>query len=203
MSNDPIGRLISLFERFPGIGPRQAQRFVLFLLRNSPSTRRDLVNAIQELETSVRQCPTCMRFHSGNRPTCSLCANTDRDASLLVIVASDTDLAAFERSGTYRGRYFVLGGTIHLATEKKEMGLRVQELLDSISRRIDAGLREIIFAFPANPEGDATASYLRDRITEITPPSLAITSLGRGLSTGSELEYADPDTLRAAFDSRR
>jgi recombination protein RecR len=201
--SDPIERLSALFEKFPGIGPRQAQRFVQFLLRSSPSTRRELVDAIQSLGGSVHQCPQCMRFHAGDKKICSICANRLRSAELLAVVATDTDLGAIERSGTYRGQYFVLGGTISLATDTAN-NLRIRQLLDSIHARLKNGLKEIILAFPANPEGDLTSVRIREDIEKQRGiASLRITSLGRGLSTGSELEYADPETIKSAIESRR
>jgi recombination protein RecR len=132
-----------------------------------------------------------------------LCTDTGRDSSLLAVVASDVDLSALERSGTYRGRYFVLGGTISLASEKTN-GLREKELLASLAGRAKGGLQEVILAFPANPEGDYTAHHVRDSLgTYAAQHSFKVTMLGRGLSTGSELEYADPETLKNAIESRR
>ena len=201
--SDPIERLSALFERFPGIGPRQAQRFVQFLLRSSPTMRRELMDAVQSLGGSVHQCQQCMRFHAGKDKLCSMCANPERNAQFLAVVANDTDLAALDRSGTYRGYYFVLGGTISLASEKKSE-LRTKQLLDSIPSRVKSGLKEIILAFPANPEGDLTAVRVREELASTAKEnSLSVTSLGRGLSTGSELEYADPETIKSALDSRR
>ena len=107
--------------------------------------------------------------------------------------------SAIERSGTFRGRYFVLGGTISLASEQMT-GLRVKELIRTIKDRFE--LNEIILAFPANPEGDATAIRLREEINA-EYPLVTVTALGRGLSTGSELEYADPETIKSALASRR
>lgn len=198
---DTIERLTALFERFPGIGPRQAQRFVQFLLRSSPAVRRELVDAVQSLGGAVHQCPLCMRYHAGEKKLCAICANTERDVHQLAIVASDADLAALEKSGTYRGYYFVLGGTLHLGSEKQN-GLRIKQLLASLAKRVKEGLQEIILAFPANPEGDATAARVRDDIAS-RAAGLTITTLGRGLSTGSELEYADPETIKEALASRR
>lgn len=198
---DAIDRLRELFQRFPGIGPRQAGRFVQFLLRSSPAVRRELVEAVLSLGGAVHQCPECMRFHAADMKLCTMCANPERNPELLAIVASDTDLAALEYSHTFRGYYFVLGGTISLASEKTS-GLRLNQLIDSMPARIKKGLREVILAFPANPEGDATAIRVREEI-EKAHPDITITSLGRGLSTGSELEYADPETIKSAFESRR
>lgn len=205
MSQDPLERLANMFEKFPGIGPRQASRFVQYLVRQSPSARRDLIDAINEIGRGVRQCPVCMRFHAGEKPICSICGNTHRDRAYLAIVAHDTDLLALERSGTYHGMYFVLGGTIALTNEKTN-GLRLSELVESLQSRIGNGLAEIILAFPANPEGDATADAVHATLREWIEGqsgTLKITSLGRGLSTGSELEYADPETLKSALDNRR
>jgi len=200
---DPLERLTEIFEKFPGIGPRQAGRFVQFLLRLSQSSRNDLARAIEGLGSSVRECSECMRHHSAKRETCSLCENSERDVKLLAVVANDTDLLAMERSGTYRGRYFVLGGTVSLASEKMS-GLRLRELIAHIPKLVKNGLKEIILAFPANPEGDATSVRLKEELTAFAKEhSLAVTSLGRGLSTGSEIEYADSDTIKSALDSRR
>ncbi len=201
---DPIERLSVLFEKFPGIGPRQAQRFVQYLLRNN-ATRREIVDALQHLGGSVQQCPACMRFfgttQSSRNTECGICVNPQRDSQQLCIVAADADLSALERSGTYRGFYFVLGGTISLASEKMT-GLRTRELHDQLAKRTARGLSEVILAFPANPEGDATSVRLREDI-HAEYPELSVTALGRGLSTGSELEYADPETIKSALDSRR
>ncbi len=199
---DAIERLNTLFEKFPGIGPRQAGRFVQYLLRISPYARRELIEAVQRLSRSVRECPQCMRYHSEKDKTCGLCSGSERDRGFLAIVATDVDLAALEKSGTYKGRYFVLGGTISFGSENIN-GLRIKQLLDSLASRVKDGLNEIILAFPANPEGDATAACVRDAISGLRNPNLRITTLGRGLSTGSELEYADPETLKNAFESRR
>jgi recombination protein RecR len=196
---DSIERLATLFERFPGIGPRQAQRFVQYLLRSSPALRRELIEGVRDLGTAVHQCPECQRYSTGAKGLCAICSDTHRDAALLAVVASDADLLALERSHTYRGTYFVLGGLISLASDKTT-GLRFPELLALVSKRAGRGLTEVILAFPANPEGDATAIRVGE---ELAATGVKVTKLGRGLSTGSELEYADPETLKSAIDNRR
>jgi recombination protein RecR len=201
--SDPINRLQLVFERFPGIGPRQAGRFVQFLLRSSPSLRRELAAAIEDLGGSVRQCPKCKRFYAGTDKLCSICENILRDPSLLAVVAHDTDLAAMERSGAFRGLYYVLGGTVSLATDKHEH-LCIGDLAASIADRAREGLHEIILALPANTEGDSTAVRVRDKLEPACAEhDITITTLGRGLSTGSELEYADPDTIQNALRGRK
>ena len=208
---DSIERLISLFERFPGVGPRQAQRFVQFLLRSSPTLRNELIESVKKLSETVRQCSKCYRYFSlpaqagGKEKTCGICTNPKRDRVSLLVIATDADLAALEKSGTYRGLYFVLGGTISLASEETKH-LRVKELLKHINdlRGRYSDFKEIILAFPANPEGDATTVRVREVLVAAPESkSIKITTLGRGLSTGSELEYADPDTIKSALESRR
>lgn len=197
---DSIERLSALFSKFPGIGPRQAGRFVQYLLRH-PAARRELLESVQSLGSAVHQCPQCQRFHAGEQALCGICANPNRDQKTLTVVATDADLLALERSGSYRGRYFVLGGTVSLANEKAP-ALRMRELKESLAQHIE--LTEVILAFPANPEGDATANKVRNETEPLAAQrSLKVSTLGRGLSTGSELEYADPETIRTAFDNRK
>lgn len=198
---DTLERLQTIFQKFPGIGPRQAQRFVQYLLRSSPALRRELAEAIQSLGGSVKRCSECMRFHAGGGRVCDICSSTRRDTHLLAVVATDADLAALEKSSTYHGKYFVLGGTLHLGSETTS-NLLIKDLLASLPKRAKAGLEEVILAFPANPEGDATATRLHEDITQAMP-ELRVTTLGRGLSTGSELEYADAETIKSALESRK
>lgn len=200
---DVIEKLSQIFGRFPGIGPRQALRFVQFLLRASPQTRSELIESLEALEKSVHHCPACYRYFSGDAKHCSICTNAKRDKTVLMVIATDADLVAMEKSGTYRGVYFVLGGTLSLASENIE-GLRVKQLKTGTVLRAKNGLKEVILAFPANPEGDSTAVRIREELVALPESkALKITALGRGLSTGSELEYADPETLKNAIESRK
>jgi len=199
---DAIERLVTLFGRFPGIGPRQAGRFVQYLLRSNPSLRRELIEAVKFLGEQVHQCPECFRFHSSEQGICGVCGDTRRDSQSLAVVASDADLSALEHSGTFLGHYFVLGGTVSLTNEKAH-GLRIKQLKSVVARRLENGLQEVILAFPANPEGDATTARIRQELMDMQNQPLVISSLGRGLSTGSELEYADPETIKSAFEGRK
>lgn len=195
---DTVQKLVALFEEFPGIGPRQAMRFVQFLLHTSPSLRKDLAAALADLSTAVRQCVSCMRYSAGKEMACSICRDERRDQSLLCVIIHDTDITAMERSGIYKGKYFVLGATIALASEKNST-MRLNEL----SRHVkSAAYKEVILAFPASPEGDLTATKVQQKISEEIP-DLKVSILGRGLSSGTELEYADTDTLKAALNGRK
>jgi len=192
---NPIDKLTELFERFPGIGPRQARRFVQYLLATSPATRSELSHLVAELGQATSQCKQCYRYFVGKGGTCTICSNPSRDKSILFVVEKDADLDSAERSG-FKGLYFVLGGTIALATEEPGKYIRLTQL----ERRIAQGnLKEVILGLSATSEGDHTQQILAERLKA---SNIKISSLGRGLSTGSELEYADPDTLAQALENR-
>ena len=196
---DRIEELARAFTRFPGIGPRQAKRFVFHLLATTSSERAKLAELIQTIGKEVRQCPECMRYGNGTGPLCNYCADTSRDDSLLMVVEKDQDLAAVERAGSFKGRYFVLGGVLTLSGKG---AIREKELVKAIEKRIANGLKEVVLALSATSEGEHTA----DRVGELLAPyreQVAISTLGRGLATGSELEYSDAETLRAALANRK
>jgi len=197
---DHIDELSSALSRFPGIGPRQGKRFVYYLLAVPSAERAKLAELIASLGKNVRQCPECLRFHNGGSALiCNYCADKTRDDTQLMLVEKDQDLAAVERAGTYNGRYFVLGGVLTLSGKG---AIREKELLKIVEKRLKNGLREIVLALSATSEGEFTV----DRIRKILAPwrdHLKISELGRGLATGSELEYSDPETLRAALSNRK
>lgn len=205
-----IDDLASAFAKLPGIGPRQAKRFVYYLLAAPAGDRAKLAELIASLGKDVRQCPECLRFWN---PTslklrgasgleselCSYCSDKTREDAQLLVVEKDQDLAAVERAGTYRGRYFVLGGVLTLSGKGV---IREKELVRLVERRVGEGLQEIVLALSATSEGEHTA----DRVRELLLPyreQVRLSTLGRGLATGSELEYSDAETLRAALSNRQ
>ena len=197
---DHIEELARALANLPGIGPRQGKRFVYYLLAAPLGERMKLAELIKALGSDVRQCTECYRFYNGtSAPVCHYCADTSRDNTLLMILEKDQDLAAVERAGTYRGRYFILGGILTLSGKG---AIREKELLTSIKNRLGNGLREVVLALGATSEGEHTS----DRVRELLAPhrdTLTISILGRGLATGSELEYSDAETLRAALSNRK
>lgn len=196
---DRIEDLARAFERFPGIGPRQAKRFVYHLLSSTPFDRARLADLVLHLADDVRQCTMCMRFAPSNNTLCAYCADRSRDDSLLMVVEKDQDLQAVERANAYRGRYFVLGGVISLSGKGQ---IRERDLIRVVEARSKNGLSEIVLALSATSEGEHTA----DRVRELLAPlrtALTISELGRGLATGSELEYADATTLTSALHNRK
>lgn len=196
---DRIDELARAFEHFPGIGPRQGKRFVYFLLTRPAAERTRLSELIKALEGDVRQCAECFRFWNGKDAVCNYCSDTRRDNGLLMILEKDQDLAAVERAGTYKGRYFVLGGVLTLSGRGT---IREKELLKILPLRISRGLKEIVLALSATSEGEHTADRVRELLTPFRDAA-RITLLGRGLATGSELEYSDAETLRAALSNRK
>ncbi len=197
---DRIDELATAFSRLPGIGPRQGKRFVFHLLAAPAAERAALAELIRSLGADVRQCPECLRFHNGGAAAvCAYCADAGRNAAQLMLVEKDQDLAAVERAGTYQGRYFILGGVLTLSGKG---AIREKELMRAVERRLKSGLKEVILALSATSEGEHTA----DRVRELLAPyrdALKISTLGRGLATGSELEYSDAETLRAALAGRK
>ena len=198
-----IDRLTEIFRSFPGIGPRQARRFVYFLLSRSGDYSGELMRAIQSLKSEIMQCTECLRFFAsppagGGHDTklCSICSDDTRDSSLLMIVPRDIDLEAVEKSGSYHGYYFVLGGVVPILEKEPEKRIRINDLQKTINKKIKSGLKEVILAMNANNDGENTAEFIKN---ECQRPSLTFSILGRGLSTGAELEYADPETLKNAF----
>jgi recombination protein RecR len=195
---DKVEELARAFERLPGIGPRQAKRFVFSLLAQDSGMRAKMAELIKTLGDDVHQCASCYRFWSGQGALCNYCSDTSRDDALLVLVEKDQDLAAVERSGSYKGRYFVLGGVLTLSGKGI---IREAELVRSVTKRASSGLKEIVLALSATSEGEHTA----DRVRELLLPfrdSIRLTELGRGLATGSELEYSDAATLSGALQNR-
>ncbi|MBL4644398.1 MAG: recombination protein RecR [Candidatus Pacebacteria bacterium] len=196
-----IDTLTELFMRFPGIGPRQAKRFVFFLLRQDAGYRNALTRAITDVVSNIKRCEQCLRFAPlhAQKPICNLCADSSREKNLLMVVEKDTDIDQIEKSDSYNGQYFVLGGTLSL-TGKKGF-IREKELFSHFKKQ--DSFAEIILALSATPDGEYTTDYLQTKFKEDEHVKEAsVTILGRGLSTGSELEYADADTLTQALKNR-
>lgn len=196
-----IEALAQLFESFPGIGPRQARRFVYFLLRAEPGYRDQLIRELTTLAHGVARCTLCHRYipkTAAREPRCAICTSTLRDTSQVMIVAKDADIEAIEQAKVYNGTYFVLGGLIKLTETSIPSAL-----LARITERIKKDVHECIFALPVTTDGEHTRTIIAHALTSLVQEkNITLTTLGRGLSTGSELEYADPATLSSAFTRR-
>ncbi len=202
---DNISKLIEMFKEFPGIGPRQAKRFVYFLLNKNSSFSSDLSSLIKEVRGSVHTCEECFRFFPNtNSKVCSTCNDRSRDSTQLMIVPNDVDYENIEKTKFFNGYYFILGGTVPILEKNPESKIRQKELLSNISKKIGSGLKEIIIAVNYNPEGENTLSYLKEILSPILEKNnIKISNLGRGLSTGTELEYSDSETLKNALKNRQ
>jgi len=202
---DIIEKLTEIFKEFPGIGERQAKRFVYFLMSRTPAYAGNLSNLISELKKGTTQCNECFRFfivENDRNKLCEICANPHTDSSVLMIVEKDSDLESIKKSRVYHGKYFILGGLVPIVEKNTKSRVRIEELKKKISSSKD--LKEIILAFSISPQGDHTDSYVREQIKDLAEKfGLKISSLGKGLSTGTELEYSDNDTLKNALKNRQ
>lgn len=200
-----FGKLVELFRRFPGIGPRQAERFAYFLLTQNEGYIRELTAEMQNLKTESAVCSSCFRYYSKNASTstlCSICANPNRDHSKLMIISRGSDLDNIERTKVYDGLYFVLGGSLPILEKEPEKLIRIHELETTVKSRTEI-LKEVILAMNANAEGENTAEFVESKLKPfVTKHNFKISHLGRGLSTGSELEYSDADTIVNALKNR-
>lgn len=201
-----IDELAKIFERFPGIGPRQAKRFVYYLLSRDSRDLIKLSSLITEIKKHIKRCESCFRlYHNTNSSgeLCKVCADKSRENNVLMVVCRESDLDAIEKSGAYNGKYFVLGGTVPILHKDPTEAVRSNDLIKRIDG--DVNIEEIIISTNANPEGENTAEYIRSILANFAKEksrNVQVSVLGRGLSTGSELEYADSDTLKSALKNR-
>lgn len=197
-------KLVAYFEKFPGVGVRQAKRFAFHVLTMKREQVNELSDLISSLSNSVTECLICHRFFSyGQSSTCQICNDQNRDIQKLLVVASDNDIQAIERSGTYNGLYFVLGGTIPLMSKDLDQKLRGGAFRVLVTEKIKNDDLEVILGFAVNPDGENTARYIESLLSEFASTGkIKISHLGRGLSTGSELEYADAETIKSALRNR-
>jgi recombination protein RecR len=201
---NPLDQLITYFEKFPGVGGRQAKRFAFHVLRLPADESSKLANLIENARTTVIECASCHRYFTKRHTEdlCSICSNDNRDRGRLLVVERDSDVQAIERAGVYDGLYFVLGGTVPLLSAPENSQLRSGALKATVATRIPEGLSEVNLGFSVNPDGENTARFVQSFLTELTNEKVTISYLGRGLSTGSELEYADSETIKNALQNR-
>jgi recombination protein RecR len=192
---EPISRLVEEFSRLPGIGPKTASRLTYYLLRAPDEQAGALAEAIRELKEHLVYCEVCLNI--GEQSPCAICANEQRDHSLVCVVEEPLDVLAIERTGQYSGVYHVLHGAISPVEGIGPDEIRIRELMDRI---VDGTIKEVVLATNPSLEGDATAMYLA-RLISGTGPRL--TRLATGLPIGGDLEYADEITLGKALEGRR
>lgn len=190
-----IDRLIREFSKLPGIGPKSAERLTHHLLGGDRKRALELSQALQELATRVHPCSRC--FNLTEAEVCSICSDARRDPTVICVVEQPRDLAALERSGSYRGQYHVLQGRL---APLENIGPE-QLTLDALVRRIrNQGVQEVILATNPTLEGDGTALYISSLLAD---KEVRITRLARGLPSGSGLEFANSQMLADAMEGRR
>ena len=205
---NPAEHLSELFMKFPGIGPKQAKRFVYHLLRADSRYKDDLIRTLEAIKSSGKQCAECYRYFGEIRATaearCSICRDDNRDHGSIIVVEKELDVDAIEKTGLYTGIYFILGGLVPILVDKPSDYIRIREFVAILHDKVAKNtLKEIIFALPVTDTGDETRDYVEKTVRQIVGINgTKISTLARGLSSGLELEYVDKDTFNSAFDRR-
>ena len=195
MLPEPIVALTAALAKLPGVGPRSAERIALHLVQSEPAQVQHLAQTLLTARERIRFCDTCGALTE--KSPCAICDDARRDASLVCIVERAVDILSLDRSGTYRGKFHVLGGKISPLDGVEPDDLRIRELE---ARLAAEPVRELIIALGTDVEGDATSNYLAKRIAR---PGLKISRIAYGLPAGSGLEFADELTLNRALEGRR
>ena len=208
-----IQKLIDIFSKFPTVGPRTAARFVFYLIKTPGEKTEELIKSIEELKAKIKICPLCFKsfepaqipekLEAGKdeREFCSICQDKTRNKSLICIIEKEVDLEAIEKTGKFKGFYFVLGGTIS-RIEKAKQKEEIEKRIDKLIKRVEKDqIKEIILALNPTIEGQNTSLLLQRKLKNLGIKK--ITRLGQGLPVGGELEYADEETLSSALESRR
>ncbi len=190
----PLTELIAQFERLPGIGRKTAQRLAYSILEQPPERAEKFAEALVNARRKIHFCKVCQALT--DMDTCAICADTERDHSVICVVAEPKDVMAFERTREYNGTYHVLHGVISPLDGIGPEQLRIKELMARLS---DSGVTEIIMATNPTVEGEATASFLSRMIK---PLGIKVTRLAYGIPVGGDLEYADEYTLARALEGR-
>ncbi len=186
--------LIAHFSALPSVGPKMAERIVLYLFKQHPDKLQGFAESLEELPR-LKSCTRC--YHIAETELCNVCSDSRRDATVLCVVEEPLDVIAIERIGIYSGLYHVLGGLLESGKNDNSSNLRIHELLDRVQ---SDGIKEVILATNPTTEGDLTALYLKKKLE---PAQVKITRIGRGLATGGDIEYADELTLSAALTNRK
>lgn len=195
-----IERLIQLLARLPGLGPRSARRVALQMIKKRETLMLPLAAALQQAAEAIRACAVCGNLDTMD--TCAICRDPERDVTIICVVEEVGDLWAIERSGAFKGRYHVLGGTLSALDGRGPEQLNIAALMDRLRPGDDGALpvREVILALSATVDGQTTAHYVAERLAGA---SVAVTRLAHGIPVGGELDYLDDGTLSAALKARR
>ena len=189
-----IRKLIAQLREMPGVGPRSAERIALWMVRAHSDQPEQIARAITETRQSIHACSLCGFFAAGE--ICEICGDSSRATELLCVVEQPTDILPLEKTGVFRGRYHSLGGKISPLDHIGPEDLRIKELFERLDRE---KISEIIFALPADVEGESTTNYVVDLLKD---KPVTLTRIARGIPAGAGLESADELTLSAALSGR-
>ena len=195
MAEGRVEALVSALRRLPGVGVKSAQRMAFHLLQHDRDGALQISRALAEAVAQVGHCSLCHTF--SERPVCETCLDPRRDRRLLCVVETPADQAALERTGSFRGLYFVLMGQLSPLEGRGPGDIAARELLD---RAGDGEVAEVILATGFSAEGEATAHVLAEALRA---HGVRVTRLARGVPAGSDLEYVDPGTIAHALADRR
>ena len=209
MYPNSIQKLIDLFTKFPGIGPRQATRFAFFVLKEKNPFIPELVSALRELEARIGICADCFRTMervTDDDSRCSFCRDSRRDHATIAVVEKESDMSNIEKADVYHGVYHILGGVISPLDGDSPKRIRLKELYQRVETTAkEHPSCEVILATNPTTEGDTTALYIERILSPLKDAysGLTLSRLGRGLSLGAEVEYADEVTLQNALKNRK
>ncbi len=192
---EPITALTVALSKLPGVGPRSAERLALHIVQTDSAAVKNLAETILAARERIRFCEICGALTE--KSPCSFCTDSRRDSSIVCVVEKAVDILSIERSGTYRGKFHVLGGKISPLDGVEPDDLKISDLE---KRLASEPITEIIIALGTDVEGDATSNYLAKRLAR---GGLKISRIGFGLPAGSGLEFADELTLNRALEGRR
>ncbi len=194
---EPLQNLIDAFERLPGIGPKTAARLAFFILNSPEPLSKNLVESLQSVKQDLGFCQNCFNITLSKNTFCEICSNPHRNKATLCVVEEPLDVLALERTNVFDGQYHVLHGVLSPIEGIGPDDLKIKPLLE----KVRAGeIKEVILATNPSMEGDATALYLQQHLS---PMGVRVTRLARGLPVGSDLEYADQNTLSRALAGRQ
>ncbi len=191
---EAILKLINSLSTLPGIGKKTAERLALHILHAPDHEAAALAGDIIELKSSVRLCSSC--FALSDTDQCRICADPARDSSVICVVENPTDMAAIEKANAFSGTYHILGGALSPIDGIGPDDIRLAELFNRANPKI---ISEIILATKTNVEGEATASYILDRLKE---SQIKLTRIASGIPMGGDLQYVDPLTMQKAMEKR-
>lgn len=192
-----LQNVIDAFGRLPGVGPRTAERYAYYLLKQSGGTSDALADALENLKDGISYCEKTFALIPANQTVSELYSDKSRDKSIVAVVAEPFDLLAIEKTGQYHGTYHVLGGLVSPIDGIGPEQLHIPELIQRIK---DDEVSEVILATNASVEGESTALYIQQQIGDLP---VTVSRLARGLPIGVDLEYADQLTLGRALEGRQ